>query len=357
MSASTSTSSAAGPSTYLYTLIPFDSSQPLQELSAPVTPFESDSLKPAVASYFEREEAEASAGALASLRAAREAELVASFAQAGMAVPSAEVIASAAAPSKAAVDITLLTVPRAPEFVSVSLYCDPSARAKGRPLNARATALCLGAGHPATTEIRGDAFLSRCCDNEGGDVWERRSMGAAEAVPTAAWCVAAGRANAGRDTSAFSSAGLMAQMAGSSSSSSSGAASATASSAASKLLAPVDRLAWRESVPGDAAAYQWRRRAPAEIELQVALPSPALRAKDLAVTLTATRLGYSLKGGPEVQGPLGQPGGGKLTGKVAVEESSWQVEKGVLLITLALLDSGMGETSSFAWPRVFESEL
>jgi hypothetical protein len=58
-----------------------------------------------------------------------------------------------------------------------------------------------------------------------------------------------------------------------------------------------------------------------------------------------------------VGGPLGAPGGGVLTGRVVADECSWEVERGVLTVTLALRDSGAGETSSFAWPRVFESEL
>lgn len=336
---------------FTFTLIPFDASLPLEERSAPMAIFEDDSLKKHVAAYFAAEEAAAPAGALDRLASAREAELAASFAQAGMPV-SAEAVASAAAsPSRVAVDITLLTVPRAPDFFSVCLYGDPSARAKGRPLNARAIALCRGAGHPPTTEIRGDVFLGRCIENDAEDVWERRSIGAAEAVPDAPWCRAAGAANAGRDTSTFSSSGLMAKMGG--------AAGGAAGGGAGRLLEPADRLAWKDSgAPGDATAYKWRRRSPAEIELRIPLPSPAMRARDIDVTLTGTRLGYRVKGSAEaVAGPLGAPGGGKLTGALQVDECDWQVDGGVLLVTLALKDTGAGETSSFAWPRVFESEL
>ena len=350
-SAATAATAAAAPATYTITRIPFDASLPLAEHSAPVTPFESDSLKQCVGAYFAREEAEAPAGALARLAAAREAELSASLAQAGMAMPAAALAAAAAAPSRVAVDITLLTVPHAPAFESVSLYGDPSARAKGRPINARAVALCVAAGHPPTTEIRGDVFLGRCIENDAEDVWERRSIGAAEAVPDAPWCRAAGAANAGRDTSTFSSSGLMAKMGG--------AAGGAAGGGAGRLLEPADRLAWKDSgAPGDATAYKWRRRSPAEIELRIPLPSPTMRARDIDVTLTGTRLGYRVKGSAEaVAGPLGAPGGGKLTGALQVDECDWQVDGGVLLVTLALKDTGAGETSSFAWPRVFESEL
>ncbi len=340
-------------STYTYIEIPFDGSLPLVEHSAACTVFEDDSLKRAVASYFAAEEAAAPRAQLDALQAAREREFLASLSQAGVAI-APEALSSAAAPRPNAVDINLLTAPRAPDFVSASFYGDPSASAKGRPLNARAMALCRAVGLPATTEIRGTVFLGRVCDNEAGDVWERRSVALAEAQPEAAWCRAARAANAGRDLSAFSSAGLMSQLGGASAGASGGSGGGGA-----KLLEAVDKNAWKESAAGDPTAYSWRRRTPGEIEVRVPLPSAALRARDLAVTLTSTHLGYKVRGegAAPVAGPLGAPGGGRLTGKIVVDESSWEVEGGVLQFTLALRDTGAGETSSFAWPKVFECEL
>jgi len=332
---------------FTFVRIPCDASLPLVECSGGASTLEADALKAAVGAHFAAEEAAASPGAVAALDAARAADVRASFEAAGAALTAAA--AAGAAAARRLVDITLLTVPRAPAFESVSLYADPDAGAKGRGVNARATALAHAAGHPPSATILGDAFLGRSVDDEAGDVWARVSIMAEEAAPDAPWVRAAAAANAGRSVGGFSTSGLLAQMQGGGAGGGGGGSSAPAAGGA---------RAWRSSAPDDPLAYSWRRASAAEIELRQPLP-PATRARDIEVVLKRDRLGARLRaaGAARLPGALGEPGGGALTGKVDVESSSWAVEDGALVVALALVDTGAGETSAFAWPRVFAAEL
>jgi hypothetical protein len=219
-------------------------------------------------------------------------------------------------------------------------------------VNKRATSLAHATGHPQTLVIRGDAFLGRCVDDEAGDVWERRSVAPSDAHPSAPWVVATAKANAGRSMASWSSSGVMAQ---------------SANPALAAAAAPdTGNNGWRRSRAkgtGDGAAeasgYLWKRAAPAEIEIKVPVPA-GTRAKDVEVVMTRSRLGVRLKatsaGAAQIAGPLGTVGGSKLTGAIDAEESNWAIDKDAVLVTLSLVDAGSGETSSFAWPNVFEEE-
>jgi hypothetical protein len=134
--------------TYSFVRLPCDDGAPLEEVSLPCTGFEDDSLKP--------------------------------FVKAAL----------------GGVEITLLLAPTAASrFESVSVYSAPThaallaaGAAPPARANARATALCRACGHPPdSAPVLGDAFLSRCVDDERGDVWERRALRADEARPGAAW--------------------------------------------------------------------------------------------------------------------------------------------------------------------------
>jgi len=88
-------------------------------------------------------------------------------------------------------------------FLGVSLYCDGNGEAKGLPLNKRATDIARACGH-AGLVVRGDAFLSRCYDNEpAGDPWVRRSLGLEECSVTSPWVVASRAANEKRNMAAY----------------------------------------------------------------------------------------------------------------------------------------------------------
>ncbi len=312
---------------------------------------ELDTLKEAVKVHFAAEEGRVDPSTREALNASREAEIRAMYASSGYTM-SPDMLSSAMS-SPRTVDITLLTTPKPPRFETVSFYGDPSALAKRRPVNPRATALCHACGHPPTHVIHGDVFLGRCVDDEMGDVWERRSIRVEEAVPDCAWVKEASRANAGKDTSTYSSSGLMAQLKGGGGEGEGGGAGPS-SAGPTKQQPPgaPEGGVWKESEPGNPLAYTWRRNK-GEIDVKQPLP-PGTKSKDLEVTLTKDILAIKWKVGsgekPPFPGAIG--GEGKLCGKIDVEYSSWEIEKGVLSANLSLL-----ETSSFAWPRVFDKEL
>jgi hypothetical protein len=331
---------------YTYVHISCDDSIAIVELSAAPATLTKDTLKEAVSDFFADEESSASDAARDALEARRSADIRSSFASAGQ--PLSDAMAASAAAARRLVDITLLSVPRAPAFDSYSLYSDPDAAAKGHPVNKRATALAHATGHPQALIIRGDAFLGRCVDDEAGDVWERRSVAPSDAHPSAPWVVATAKANAGRSMANWSSSGVMAQ---------------SANPALAASASPDTGNGWRRSrAKGDdpaSSGYLWKRSAPAEIEIKAPVPT-GTRAKDVEVVLMRSRLGVRLKATPtgvtQISGPLGNVGGSKLTGAIDAEESNWTIDKDAVLVTLSLVDAGSGETSSFAWPNVFEEE-
>ena len=343
---------------YTFVHISSDASIPLAELTAAAATLQKDTLKESVSEFFADEEASAAPATRDALHAQRAADVRSSFAAAGQQLTD-EYAASAAA-ARRLVDITLLSVPRAPAFESYSLYSDPDAAAKRHTINQRATLLMHAAGHPPTSLIYGDAFLSKCVDDEAGDVWERRSVVAGDVLPTAAWVRAASAANVGRNVSGWTSAGVMAQMnsGGGGGGGSVSDISSDVGMSAPALLPPPGERPWRTTNSDDLHAYTWRRVAPKEIEVRVPVPE-GTRARDVEVVITRTRLGVRLKTSGSVlyPGPIGQSGGGVLTGSIDADECSWAIENNFLTFSLALRDTGKGETSSFAWPRVFTEEL
>jgi len=317
---------------FTFTLIPCDGE--LKEFTESKGTLENDSLKTSVKRFFEEQEKGISSAAKALIDSSREAEVRAMYEKAGYAVNSETLASAMSAPRT--VEITLLTVPRSPDFESVSLYSDPSARSMSRPLNKRATAICHACGHPDTQEIYGDAFLGRCIDDENGDVWERRTLGVAEAHPNAEWVKRAAVANAGRKLSGYSSSDLMAQLQNGGSGDGGGT---------------IGDEGWKQSEAGNPLAYLWKRTSSSEIDIKLPLPE-GTRAKDLEVVLSKNKLCVKLKGVGKAPFPGCIGGDGVLCGRIDVEESSWQVEKGLFMASLKLL-----ETSSFAWPRVYDKEL
>ena len=281
---------------YTYVLIPASDASPLTALTALTAPMEADTLKLAASAHF------------------------------GPSPPDA---------GGRTVEITLLTVPLPTNsFSSVSLYSDPAPDAKGLPPNARATALARACGH-ASAALRGDVFLSRVVDDEAGDVWERRSLGVEEAVLSAPWVAEARAAIAKRGAGGFSSAGLLAQL-------QSAAAGAAGGGGSGGAAAAEDSDAWVLSDAADPGAFAWRRRGGgAEVEVRQPLP-PGVRAKDLKVVMARGRLGAALKaGGGAFAGGMGAPGGGLAT-PIDAEGSSWEVEGGALVFTLALAGAWEG---------------
>lgn len=339
---------------YTFVHISCDTSVPLAELTAAEATLEKDTLKESVSEFFAEEESSAAPATRDALNEQRAADVRSSFAAAGAQLT--EAYAASAAAARRLVDITLLSVPKAPSFDSYSLYSDPDAAAKRHMVNQRATLLMHAAGHPPTSIIYGDAFLSKCCDDEAGDVWARRSVVAADAMVTAAWVKAAGAVNKGRNIAGWTSGGAMAQFAPNTVVGDASAVNLVAADADANAL-PKGERPWR-TTSNDPLAYSWRRAASKEIEVRVPVPM-GTRARDVDVVISRTRLGVRVKsaGATPYPGPLGQPGGGALTGSLDADECSWAIENNILTFSLALRDVGIGETSSFAWPRVFADEL
>lgn len=101
------------------------------------------------------------------------------------------------------VDICTIYVPSASNgYIGVSLYSHADANL---PANSRATEIVRGCGHTSTV-IHGDAYISRCYDNEE-EPWERRDLFATEARADAPWVLEAGRLNKGRNMNAYTSGG------------------------------------------------------------------------------------------------------------------------------------------------------
>ena len=101
------------------------------------------------------------------------------------------------------VDICTIYVPSPSNgYIGVSMYshADPNL-----PPNNRATEIVRACGHTATV-IHGDAYISRCYDNEE-EPWERRDLFAAEVRADAPWVLEAGRVNKGRNMNAYTSGG------------------------------------------------------------------------------------------------------------------------------------------------------
>jgi hypothetical protein len=90
-------------------------------------------------------------------------------------------------------------------YEAVSLYCDGDGSSKGLSSNSRAIEIARACGHNSLA-IYGDAFLSRCYDNEE-EPWVRRTLTLDEASTSAPWVLKAAAANAGRNMKAYSSSG------------------------------------------------------------------------------------------------------------------------------------------------------
>ena len=330
---------AQEPELYSFVLIPAADSQPLQELTADARGgFEADELKARARAHLF---AEAAAPGVA---AAREQILREACAKAGAPPPDAAAVSRAVAGTRD-VEITLLAAPTlATDFRSVSLYSDPDAVLKQLPPNARATALAVACGHPPeTTRLFGDAFVSRCVDHEGDDVWRRESLTAAEAAPDAAWARQAGALNRGKaagDMAKFSSGGAITGLFSQMTTSAAKTGAAAAAAAGVRELEPAAACGWR---------VRWREPGGGEVEVRAAVPA-GTRKKALDVTMTNGALGVALKAGGGAAAPAATAAAtsegaaqaaaaptGPLTLRLFAEieknDSSWQVEDGEVVFS------------------------
>lgn len=101
------------------------------------------------------------------------------------------------------VDICTILVPSSYNgYIGISLY---SSGDSARPVNGRATELTQACGHTKTV-IYGDAYVSRCYDNEA-EPWVRRDLLVEEVNVEAPWVRQATLLNHGRNMDAYTSGG------------------------------------------------------------------------------------------------------------------------------------------------------
>ena len=90
--------------------------------------------------------------------------------------------------------VQLLPATRASDYYGVTMYVDDKAVGKGSPSNRRASEICVACG--LSTDIRGDAFVSRSWDDQEG--YARLDFRISEMQSDASWLLAARHRNADR---------------------------------------------------------------------------------------------------------------------------------------------------------------
>jgi hypothetical protein len=149
------------------------------------------------------------------------------------------------------VDICTVYLPAAHNgYIGISLYSSGDA---ARPVNSRATEITQACGHQKTI-IYGDAYISRCYDNEA-EPWIRRDLLSPEVDVGAVWVREAALLNQNRDMDAYTSGGsvekAMHQLAHG------GAEGATAADEAAGIVA--EDWEAKDSAAGEEGSKQSRR--------------------------------------------------------------------------------------------------
>ena len=181
-------------STFTYTLIPCDASEPLREFTLPVPPTLEENigcLTSALNDHYRR---------VAPLKGTADKQAVIDSVkqqlkknQPSSAAPDESILGALA--ESQTVDIVQLVPPtQASGYVGVSMYVDDKGQGKGSAHNERASQVCTLCGVP--TDVLGDAFIARAWDDQDG--FERRDFTIAELASDAAWVSEAQRLNANR---------------------------------------------------------------------------------------------------------------------------------------------------------------
>jgi tetratricopeptide (TPR) repeat protein len=180
-------------STFTYTLIPCDASEPMQEFTLPVPPTLEENigcLTSALNDYYRR---------TAPLGTGAQKEAVMdtvrdSLKKNGQNAPVDEGMLGALAQSQTVDIVQLLSATAKSGYVGVSMYVDDKGQGKGSAPNARASAICTACGVP--TDVVGDVFVARAWDDQDG--FERQDLTIADLSSDAPWVREAVALNAGR---------------------------------------------------------------------------------------------------------------------------------------------------------------
>ena len=180
--------------TFTYTLIPADSSEPMQDITLPVPPTLEENigcLTTALNAHYSRvAPIVGEAGKQAVMDSVR-AQLNKNNPEAG--VPD-ETMLGLLAGSQTVDIVQLLACTKASGFVGVNLYVDDKGQSKQSPTNERASQICAFCGIPQA--VLGDAFLAKMWDDQDG--FERHDLTVADVRSDAEWVQAAAAANANR---------------------------------------------------------------------------------------------------------------------------------------------------------------
>lgn len=181
-------------STFTYTLIPADSSEPMQDITLPVPPTLEDNIgcltKALNAHYSRVAPIVGEAGKQAVMDSVKE-QLQKNNPDA--ATPDEKMLGLLA--TSQTVDIVqLLPCTQASGYIGVNLYVDDKGQSKRSPENQRASQICAACGLPQA--VLGDAFLAKMWDDQDG--FERQDITTADVRSDAAWVREAAERNANR---------------------------------------------------------------------------------------------------------------------------------------------------------------
>ena len=223
-------------------------------------------------------------------------------------------------------------------FRAVSMYCDGNARFKDSiPVNKRATKLVQAAGLGERI-VFGDAFVGRAHDDEECE-WQRLDFSVGDLVPDSAWVREAARNSSGKDMNAYTTSGALQSYTNQVSGGGGGGAAGSEGTVFSTTAAASSSSTWSQSKD--------------EVELRYKLPA-GVGSKQLTVTIARKSLQVSLKG--VASDPAGlvcvpekvqRSGGAPLYEDVNVGDSTWSIDAGELIITLA-------KAAPKKWIDVFE---
>uniref|UniRef100_A0A7S4C1E6 Uncharacterized protein n=1 Tax=Chrysotila carterae TaxID=13221 RepID=A0A7S4C1E6_CHRCT len=185
----------AGGPTFSYVLIPWDDSEPLQQLSLrnPTDLQESlGCLTTELQGHFRKYGGSVGDEGKEALKKSLQEQMEKQGSSKGTEVDP-KMLAQMA--SSQTVDIVqLLPATEASKWYGVTMYVDDKGVAKGAPVNRRASDICAQCGMP--TEVRGDAFVARAWDDQDG--FQRLDFSISELASDAAWMVEARSKNANR---------------------------------------------------------------------------------------------------------------------------------------------------------------
>ena len=181
-------------SSFVYTLIPADEDEPMQELRMDVPTTLEENIGCLTKTLQDHYRRVAPFGGEESKQALADAVKAQLKQQNPDAKAPDEAMLSMLAVSQTVDIVQLLPATAASGFMGVNMYVDDKGQSKGSAVNNRASAVCTQCGLP--TEVRGDAFLAKVWDDQDGFI--RHDLTIADVSSDADWVAEARQRNANR---------------------------------------------------------------------------------------------------------------------------------------------------------------